>query len=90
MFVVPKPCLDENPRRSRAAIQTLDRLARRHEINDPAHLAEAIAVVVWNPETGEIMSDVPDQNSHLRLENFSVKIEEIYKSRYQGLPPHNV
>lgn len=88
MFVVPKPCLDENQRRSIAAIQTLDRLARRENINDPQHLAEAIAVVVWDPSSGKIVQDTPSKNSHLRIENFSKRIEQIYFSRYKGLPPH--
>lgn len=90
MFVVPKPCLDEKPRMSAAAIQTLDRLARRKEINDPNHLAEAIAVVVWDPETGTIDPNIPSRDSHLRIENFSQIVEEVYFSRYKGLPPHAV
>src|SRR3989344_878939 len=51
MFVVPKPCLDDQPRRSSAALQTLDRLAQRYNVKDPDHLAEAIAVVAWDPKT---------------------------------------
>lgn len=88
MFVVPKPCLDEKPTMSMAAIQTLDRLAQRKAINDPDHLAEAIAVVVWDPETGTIVPDMPAADSHLRIENFSKNVQEIYHSRYKGLPPH--
>lgn len=90
MFVVPKPCLDAQPRRSAAALQTLDRLARRYGVNDPEHLAEAIAVVVWDPTTGSIVPNIPSTDSHLRLENFSKRVEEIYGSRYKGLPPHAV
>lgn len=88
MFVVPKPCLDEQPRRSSAAIQTLDRLARREDINDPEHLAEVIAVVVWDPGSGTIDRSIPTGDSHLRIENFSNRVEKIYSSRYKGLPPH--
>lgn len=88
MFVVPKPCLDDKPRMSAAAIQTLDRLARRKNINDPDHLAEAIAVVVWDPATGTIDQNIPSPTSHLRIENFSRIVEEVYFSRYKGLPPH--
>ncbi len=90
MFVVPKPCLDAQPRRAAAAIQTLDRLARRKAINDPDHLAEAIAVVVWDPETGTIDPNLPSPDSNLRIEDFSKTIENIYFSRYKGLPPHAV
>jgi len=88
MFVVPKPCLDDQPRRSAAALQTLDRLARRVDINDPEHLAEVIAVVVWDPATGTISPSVPAKDSNLRIEDFSKKVADIYTSRYKGLPPH--
>lgn len=88
MFVVPKPCLDDQPRRSSAAIQILDRLARREAINDPMHLAEVISVIVWDPHTGKIFPEIPSPESHLRIDNFSSNIERIYYSRYKGLPPH--
>lgn len=88
MFIVPKPCLDDQPRRSIAAIEILERLALRYEINDPAHLAEAIAVVAWDPNTGKIIDDIPTIKSNLRIEYFSQRIEEIYTLRYKGLPPH--
>ncbi len=55
---------------------------------NPAHLAEAIAVVVWDPATGKISDTVPSKDSNLRLENFSKTVEYIYTSRYKGLPPH--
>ena len=90
MFVVPKPCLDDQPRRSSAALQTLDRLAQRYNVKDPDHLAEAIAVIAWDPKTGKIDPNTPAIDSQLRIENFSKRIEEIYTSRYKGLPPHVV
>lgn len=89
MFIVPKPCLEKQNRRSITALQTLDRLARRVAINDPEHMAEAIAVVVWNPQDGSIDKTTPSQSS-LRIENFSSCVEKIYKMRYEGLPPHGV
>lgn len=88
MFIVPKPCLDEQPRRSAAALQTLDRLARRYAVDDPVHMAEAIAVVAWEPRTGTIDLDIPARDSALRIESFSPRVEEIYAARYKGLPPH--
>lgn len=90
MFAVPKPCLDDQPRRSSAALQTLDRLAQRYGVKDPDYLAEAIAVVVWDPKTGKVDLNTPATNSQLRIENFSKRIGEIYASRYKGLPPHAV
>lgn len=88
MFIVPRPCLAERSRKAAAAIDTLDRLARRDHFDDPEHLAEAIAVVVWDPDTGTIDPEIPSPDSHLRLERFSPIVERIYVARYEGLPPH--
>lgn len=88
MFVVPRPCVDALPKKSAAAIDTLDRLARRFETDEPDHLAEAISVVVWDPETGRVDPAVPEETSRLRLERFSSYVERAYVSRYEGLPPH--
>lgn len=83
---VPAPCLVE-PQAS-ALIGTLERLARRILVDEPAHLAEAIALVVWDPATGEVLSDVPETASPLRMETYSALVEERYRERYKGLPPH--
>jgi hypothetical protein len=88
MFVLPRPCVDDLPKRAAVAIDTLDRLARRETPDDPAHLAEAISVVVWHPNTGTIDQDIPEVGSRLRLEVFSPTVERIYVARYEGLPPH--
>ncbi len=86
MVVLPEPSLVE-PHRS-AIVGTLERLARRDMMNDPAHLAEAIGMVVWDPYTGNIDASIPEPGSPIRIENFSVRVESIYLSRYKGLPPH--
>jgi hypothetical protein len=83
---VPAPCLVEP--QSSALIGTLERLGRRDLIDEPAHLAEAISLIVWNPDTGEVLADVPAQESPLRLEGFAARIERLYTERYKGLPPH--
>lgn len=88
MFIVPRPCLAERSRKAAAAIDTLDRLARRDHFDDPDHLAEAIAVVVWDPDSGAIDPEIPSPGSRLRLEQFSPTVERIYVARYEGLPPH--
>ncbi len=86
LVVIPEPCLPE-PQRS-AMIETLERLARRQRIEDAAHMAEAISLIVWNPADGSIHPDIPGQASPLRLERFSLPVETAYVSRYKGLPPH--
>lgn len=87
LVAVPKPAL----RKSQQAdlIRTLERLATREHVIDQNHLAEAIALVVWDPVTGRIDSTVPDSTSPLRYENFMSKIYRCYVERYKGLPPHD-
>lgn len=86
MVIIPMPCFIE-PQRS-AMIETLERLARRSSVEDPDYMAEATALVVWNPDDGSIETDVPTPASPLRIERFSAQIEAAYVSRYKGLPPH--
>ena len=86
MVVIPEPCLPE-PQRS-AMIETLERLARRQKVEDAAYMAEAISLIVWNPQDGSISDAAPSGDSPLRLERFSVQVETAYVSRYKGLPPH--
>ncbi len=86
MVIVPKPCL--MPAQQVALIQTLERLARRIAVDEPVYLAEAIALVAWNPDNGTIDTDIPDPDSPLRIEKFPNHTEAAYMSRYKGLPPH--
>ncbi len=86
MVVLPSRCL--MPGQKAAIIETLERLTGRVSISDPAHMAEAIAMVVWNPEDGSIDGDTPSPLSSLRVERFSSQVEAAYTARYKGLPPH--
>ena len=86
LVAVPEPCLNE-PQRS-AMVETLERLARRLKVADADYMAEAISLVVWNPEDGSISREVPAPASPLRIEKFSLQVETAYVSRYKGLPPH--
>ncbi len=88
VVIVPEPCL-VSPQRE-ALIGTLDRLARRMNVTNQAHLAEAISLVIWDPNTGEISSEVPGEDSRLRIEKFSSHVQTAYFARYEGLPPHTV
>jgi hypothetical protein len=47
-----------------------------------------MALVLWKPEDGAILTDAPLAPSPLRVERFSEQIEAAYWSRYKGLPPH--
>jgi hypothetical protein len=86
MVVIPNPCLAE-PQRS-VLTRTLDLLGRRVNVTNLFHLAEAISLVVWSPETGSIRADVPPHDSRLRIEKFSAFVQAAYLARYEGFPPH--
>lgn len=86
LVVVPTPCL-MSPQRE-GLTGTLERLTGRVSPLDSAHRAEAIALAVWDPNTGMIDQTWPTVNSPLRLERFSDQITQVYVSRYKGLPPH--
>ncbi|HVG33137.1 MAG TPA: hypothetical protein VM911_08655 [Pyrinomonadaceae bacterium] len=88
MVIIPTPCLVE-PQRA-AMIETLERLARRIDVEQPAYMAEAISLVLWNPDEGSIDVNIPQPTSPLRLEHFSTYVEAAYVNRYKGLPPHAV
>lgn len=86
MVIVPEPCLGE-PQRS-AIVETLERLARRQKVEDSDYMAEAISLIVWNPDDGSVSSSIPAPESPLRIEKFSIQVETAYVSRYKGLPPY--
>ena len=86
MVVIPAPCLVEP--QSSALIGTLERLNGRVGVDEPNQVAEAMALVVWDPSSGMILPDRPAADSSIRLERFAETIERVYRSRYKGLPPH--
>lgn len=86
LVAIPVPCL-ASPQKE-ALTQTLERLSLRSSPIDAAHKAEAISLVLWHPETGEIDGDWPQKGSTLRLEALSRHVEQAYVERYKGLPPH--
>ncbi len=83
---VPTPCLVQ-PQRN-AMIGTLERIGGRQLVSEPAHIAEAISLVAWDPGSGEIEPGIPPAGSPLRIERFSELVERAYVARYKGLPPH--
>ena len=89
-FVValPRPALQHA--QEQALIRTLDRLGSRENELDQHHLAEAISLVIWNPEDGTIDENSPPKDSRLRLELMNERIYSAYKDRYRNLPPHEI
>ncbi len=86
MVLYPEPVVQ--PSQRSATIETLERLARRTSGDGSDYMAEAIALVLWNPHSGLSDPLIPDPTSPLRLEKFSEQVEAAYVSRYKGLPPH--
>lgn len=68
----------------------LDGLGGRADEHAPAHVAEAMCLALWDPDTGEVSRTKPDPSEHpeIRIENFSEQIEDAYRQRYAGSPPH--
>ncbi len=87
IVAIPKPALGS--KQEADIIRTLERLGSRKDILDQMHLAEALSLVIWHPETGKIDPIVPSQTSNLRIEKFSDILYPHYLNRYKGLPPHN-
>lgn len=86
VVAIPRDALPATQERD--LIRTLERLGSRNDVLDQAHLAEAIAFVVWDPHTGELDPNAPAPDSPIRLENVSQRIYRAYVARYKGLPPH--
>lgn len=87
VVIIPRPALPT--RQANDLIRTLERLGTRNGVLDQTHLAEAIALLVWEPSTGEISSDTPHPASPLRIEKFASTLYPHYVARYKGLPPHD-
>ncbi len=86
MVIYPRPAVKDS--QLSATIGTLERLGGRSLVDESEHRAEALSLVVWEPDTGKIAADVPDPDSTLRIERFSEQVEGAYVDRYKGLPPH--
>jgi len=87
IVLIPVPCLTSSQRES--LTDTLERMTGRSSPLDSLHKSEVASLVLWDPTTGNIDQNWPPQTSDLRIEKFSRILEEVYISRYKGLPPHN-
>ena len=87
LVVIPEQALNDS--QAEGIIHTLERMNERFGVDEENHKAESIALVVWDAVTGRISNTIPDINSSLRIEKYAQRIEEVYTSRYKGLPPHN-
>jgi hypothetical protein len=88
IIALPRPALLAP--QEQAIIRTLERLGSRDDELDQPHLAEAISMVIWNPDDGTIDPASPPPDSILRLERMAERIAPRYLDRYKNLPPHEV
>jgi hypothetical protein len=63
-------------------IQRLDKTRLRDTEADPAHLLEAVTVIVYDPGIPGLHPDLPDPDSKLRWGNFVSRMAEIYDARF--------
>jgi hypothetical protein len=89
-FIVALPRAALLPPQEQAIIRTLERLGSRDDELDQPHLAEALSLVIWNPDDGTIDVNSPPPESILRLEKMAERIAPRYLDRYKNLPPHEV
>ena len=85
-FIVALPEPAVPGRQLRAIASTLERLGSRKDELDQHHLAEAIALVLWNPSDGTIAT--PQISPAIHLDSLHGKVQAAYVDRYQHLPPH--
>ena len=87
-FIVVLPAPAVRQPRLRAITSTLERLGSRKDELDQHHLAEAISLILWDPEDGSILMDSPSRESPIHPSKLSKRIHDAYIDRYQHLPPH--
>jgi hypothetical protein len=56
--------------------------ARLTEV-DPPHLLEAVALILYDPDTGAIDPDLPAAGQDLRWEEFLNRVAETYRLRFE-------
>jgi hypothetical protein len=65
------------------AIERLIRAGGRKSEAEAAHLLEGIAVVVYDPDTATMLSDLPKAGSGLRWEEFTRDLITAYRARFE-------
>ncbi|TVQ54484.1 MAG: hypothetical protein EA355_11685 [Rhodobacteraceae bacterium] len=67
----------------RRAIERFERAGGRRSEADAAHLLEGIAVVAFDPNTGEVDPDLPEPGSRLRWSAFVDDLSTAYRARFE-------
>lgn len=66
------------------AVNRLVRAGGRERDSDAPHLLEAIAVVVYDPDTGQLDQELPPKGRGLRWDEFVGDLVRAYESRFEG------
>jgi len=64
-------------------VRRLQRTRRRETEADAPHLLEAVAVIVYNPDTGTLDPNLPPPGHGLRWDEFCDTLAETYDSRFE-------
>jgi len=87
VVIIPTPCLTGQMRER--FTRMLDRLVGRDSPIDVPHKAEAMTLVMWNPNDGTVDDAWPPPGSPLRIDRFSEQVQAAYHERYDGMAPHD-
>jgi hypothetical protein len=79
LVAFPEPAVSDTLRAD--IVNTLERISQRTRVQGAEHMAEAIALVVWNPADGTIDRAFPSSTSPLRYERFSQQVQAVYMQR---------
>jgi hypothetical protein len=67
----------------RRAVNRLVRAGGRERDSDAPHLLEAISVVVYDPDTGQLHPDLPPPGCRLRWDEFVDDLVKSYEARFE-------
>jgi hypothetical protein len=65
-------------------VNRLVRAGGRRTEGDAAHLLEAIAVIVYDPDSGTLDQSVPPPGSGLRWDEFIATLVTAYEARFES------
>lgn len=67
------------------AISRLIRAGGRKTEGDAPHLLEGISVIVYNPDDGKIVNEIPQAGTGLRWDEFIETIASAYRGRFEDI-----
>ncbi len=65
------------------AIERFVRAGDRRTEGAASHLLEAVGLVVFDPDSGEVSNELPPRESGLRYDDFLTELAAAYDSRFE-------